>query len=32
MKDWLLALAAAAACLVWLVIWTAYIAVWAFYG
>lgn len=31
MKDWLLAFGAAA-CLVWLVIWTAYIAVWAFYG
>lgn len=31
MKDWLLALAAASA-VAWLVIWTAYIVVWAFYG
>jgi len=29
MKDWLLAFFAAAA-LVWLVLWTAYIFVWAF--
>lgn len=30
MKDWLLAFFAAAA-LVWLVIWTAYVFIWAFY-
>jgi hypothetical protein len=31
MKDWLLAFGAAA-CLVWLAVWAAYIFVWAFYG
>jgi len=30
MKDWLLSLIAAAA-IVWIVIWTAYVFIWAFY-